>query len=139
MIRIDFIFSYWIFAWFILYLVFPDKITSPLLAFIIAAVINLCETFYFIIAKVPVTRIIKYIIMILIAKVVPIVVIWYNYNKKINTYNDMTKILFLFVIYNIYLSINNTNVITINKKIVQSIERGDNETPFMYITDKITH
>jgi len=77
--------------------------------------------------------------MILIAKVVPIVVIWYNYNKKINTYNDMTKILFLFVIYNIYLSINNTNVITINKKIVQSIERGDNETPFMYITDKITH
>jgi len=77
--------------------------------------------------------------MILIAKVVPIGVIWYNYNNKINAYNDTTKILFLFVIYNIYLSINNTNVITINKKIVQSIERGDNETPFMYITDKITH
>jgi hypothetical protein len=137
MIGLDLIFSYWIFAWTILYVAFPQSLPSPLFALDIALIINICEVIYLIGKGIPIMRTIQYIVMICIAKGLPIGIIHYYFNKKHNIYHDITATLILFIIYNIYLFTNNTNIITINKKIVQSIERGDNDTPFMYIANKI--
>jgi hypothetical protein len=137
MIGPDLIFSYWIFAWTVLYVAFPQSLPSPLFALDIALIINICEVVYLISKDIPIKRTIQYIVMIFIAKVIPTGIIYYYFNKKTNIYQDITATLILFIIYNIYLFVNNTNIIKINKKIVQSIERGDNDTPFMYIANKI--
>ena len=136
MIRIDFIFSNWIFIWTILYVFFSTKIPSPFLILIIALVLNILEIVYLLAVKVPTPRIIKYLVVIFIAKGVPIGLLYYYFNSNIKIYNDIIKSFLVFAVYNIYLFVNNTDFITINKDIVKSIIKGDNNTPIFHIIDK---
>jgi hypothetical protein len=136
MIRIDYIFSYWIFTWFLLFLIFPTKVPSPLLAFIIAFIINVGEVLYLVTLNVPKLRILIYLLQIVIAKMIPIGIIYYYFNKKNSLSNDVSIMFGLFIIYNIYLYINKTNFLKINRDIVESIEKGNNNTPFFYLISK---
>lgn len=68
--------------------------------------------------------------MIIIFKGLPIYLIR---NQKINIEKDLFHIVFFFIIYNIYLSLNHTNYIEINKKINKSIIEKKNQTIFYAI------
>jgi hypothetical protein len=75
--------------------------------------------------------------MIIIIKVVPIFVIYYYYNKKINLRNDLQNMAILFLFYNIYLLAHNTNYYEICKKGSEAILNGKNISPMFWLFDKI--
>jgi len=136
MIGISLIFSYWIFIWFTLYILFPQHIPSPLLALYIAFVVNVLELLYFIKINIPFTRILQYIAMIVLIKVVPIAIVYYYYNR-IKWRDDVIYTIGIFILHNIYLFAKGTDFITVNKKIVHSIEINDKQTPLFKIFDTI--
>lgn len=137
MIGIDLIFSFWIFIWFMLYILFPQPIPSPLLALYIAFVVNVLELLYFIKFNIPFTRILQYTAMIILIKVVPITIICYYYNNQIKWMNDTIWTIGIFALHNIYLFAKGTDFIIVNKKIVHSIEINDKQTPLFKIFDTI--
>jgi hypothetical protein len=135
--RVDFIFSYWIVAWTLIYTVFPHKVPSPLLALYIALAINAIELLYIILFHYNTWTIIKFIGMIMIIKVLPIFIVYYYYNKKINLYIDLQHMAILFLFYNIYLFAQETNYYEVCKIEGESILRGENRTPMFKIFDTI--
>jgi len=70
-VRSDFVFSYWIFTWFILYLL---KIVpySPKFVIILGIIENLFVFMYMIFYKSPIYNIIKFIIINILIKVIPL-------------------------------------------------------------------
>ena len=137
MIGPDLIFSYWIFAWTLVYIMFPNEISSPLLALDTALVINIVELLYIIRFHYNIWTVAKFTGMIIIIKVVPIFVIYYYYNKKINLRNDLQNMAILFLFYNIYLLAHNTNYYEICKKGGEAILNGENISPMFRLFDKI--
>jgi len=137
MIGIDVIFSFWIFIWFILYILFPLSVPSPLLALYIAFVVNVIELIYFIKIKIPFIRILQYIAMIVLIKVIPITIIYYYYDNEIKWRNDVLSTGSVFILHIIYLFVKGTDFITVNKKIVHSIEINDKQTPLFKVFDYI--
>jgi hypothetical protein len=137
MIGINLIFSFWICIWFTLYILFPQPIPSPLLALYIAFVVNVLELLYFIKFGIPFTRILQYTAMIALIKIVPIAIIYYYYNNRIKWRDDVISTIGIFALHNIYLLAIGTDFITVNKKIVHSIEINDKQTPLFKIFDTI--
>jgi hypothetical protein len=137
MIGINLIFSFWICIWFILYILFSESIPSPLLALYIAFVVNVLELLYFIKFGIPFTRILQYVAMIALIKVVPIAIIYYYYNNRIKWRDDVISTISIFTLHNIYLLAKGTDFITVNKKIVHSIEINDKQTPLFKFFDTI--
>lgn len=139
-VRPDYLFSYWIFAWFLIYYFLPiplffKKYANPLLGFLIGLIENIGQIFLYSTSS-PISNtwfennwIIIYFIMILLFKMIPIYILS---NHKILWYNDTLVLLFLFLIYNFYLFLNNTNIIEVYKNTIKSIQTGENKTPFFY-------
>ncbi len=74
-IRIDFILSHWLVAWFILYYI-GDITYSPKFALIVAYAINLVQWTYFIYKGSTKYNIIKYFVLVSMAKIIPLLLIW---------------------------------------------------------------
>lgn len=68
--------------------------------------------------------------MIILIKVIPI----YLLRKTKIKWNDVKIFGIVFIVYNIYLNIRGLNIIKVYKITNQSIQRGDNKTPFYYLT-----
>ena len=132
MYRIDFIFSYWIFVWYILYIL---KLTNynPKLALILGLIENSFLLFLMIYYKSKIKYIISFFIAVIVTKLIPLLTI---YKTKIIK-NDFIYLLVVFLIYMIWLTINKIDLIDFYKKISLSVIRGENKTPFIYIFDKI--
>lgn len=124
MINFTFIFSYWILFWFILYY---NKIIkfNPLFILYLAFIHN----FYFAITTLKGLILYKYLFMIFIIKIIPIYLI---YNNKIHI-DDIIFSIILFLCYNLYLYINNTDINNIYNQINDSIINNKNDTLFFYI------
>ena len=103
-IRSDFVFSYWIFAWFILYYIGLIK-TPPILLLYIGLFGNLIELLYLIYNKSPRYSIIKFTIINTFLKVIPLYIIW---NKSI-TNHEIKITLIVTIFYFIWLHINNVS------------------------------
>ena len=133
-IRFDFLFSYWIIAWFLLYY-FIDPTTSfgkifqkygnPKLAFYLALIENIVTLLWIILVSNWII-VIKYICMIFIVKILPLYLIW---NKPIRLPNDLYVFLGAFAIYNLYLYANDESLISIYRRTFTSIMNRDNKTP----------
>jgi hypothetical protein len=94
------IFSYWIFVWFILYYFKLTKY-NPLLILIIGYIITFGELLYLIFMGAKRYNIIKFTIINIIIKLIPILLI---YNTK-TTYKDLIIGLYMFLIYLITMAI----------------------------------
>ena len=94
------IFSYWIFVWFILYYFKLTKY-NPLLILIIGYIITFGELLYLIFMGAKKYNIIKFNIINIIIKLIPILLI---YNTK-TTYKDLIIGLYMFLIYLITMTI----------------------------------
>jgi hypothetical protein len=133
MFRPDFIFSYWIFAWFLLYY-FGFISFNPKFAIICGIIENLivmASMFYY---HTKIKLIFLFFIMFLILKMIPIFAIWREKMK----FEDIITTFILFIIYLFW-------VIVVNKKSISDFTRqtsdliihNKNTLPGMLVLDKL--
>jgi len=142
-LRPDFIFSYWIFVWFLIYLVsnlFFNKnaIPSPLLELYIGFFVSLYGFSYLASTISSTLTLMKFLAMLMAIKIVPLfITIYLSGTYKINLKHDLKKLLILLLIYFVYLVCWNVNVFDVYKYEGISIINNDNKTPFFYILSKM--
>ena len=132
-LRFDLVFSYWIFAWFILYLC---NITtySPKFAFILGLIENLFILIMMIVKGTKRITILYFIIINFLIKVLPI----YYLRAETIRMKDVYMTVLLFVIFILWLYINNISIIENIKIIYNSLIYGGNKTPFMKFLSRET-
>ena len=142
--RIDFIFSYWIFSWFLIYYfaqnIKQNKITkiicenmNPMIALIIGLILNIIMILIIILFNPSANLFIFFIIIsiIIFCKVIPIYLIKDN---KIKIFENTISLIVIFIFYNIYLFMNNENTISLYIKVEESLLNNEFDTPiFNYL------
>lgn len=116
------IFSYWIFIWFLLYY-FKFTKYNPLLTLIVGYIITVGELIYLISQKTNKYNLIKFTIINVIIKVIPILLI---YNHKI-TFKEFVINFYIFFIYIITMAIMNINPANIYRKVLNTYIQDDNK------------
>jgi hypothetical protein len=124
--RIDFIFSYWIFSWYLLYITNIIEY-SPKFVFLLGIIENIILLFFITQNGSTIETIIKFIVINIIIKIVPYYTI---INDKIKDKDILVSSL-IFIIYNIWLYINNTTIVNIYYKIYNSLINNKENTPGM--------
>jgi hypothetical protein len=76
----------------------------------------------------------KLTLIIIIIKIIPIFLLMH---KKVRVVNNLFFVLGLFIIYNIYLYANNTNLKKVYTGINKSLRDNLNNTPLMWVLSKI--
>jgi len=130
-IRGDFIFSYWIFAWFILY---TCNLTSfsPKFILILGLIYNSLILFVMLMNKTRKRKIVNFIIVNTLIKGLPL---YYLRNETIQLKNILFSI-FLFIIFIIWLYINNQTITGNAKMLYESIVYGINKTPLISVLEE---
>ena len=121
--RIDYLFSYWLFTWYILY---ELKIIeyNPKLGLTIAVIVNLLELLIMVYYNY------KYIILfILINFTIKLIPLWRLKDIKYETH-DINRLLYVFIIYIIWLIYNNFTINDIN--FIDDIKNNKPFTPLIY-------
>ena len=129
--RFDFVFSYWIFVWYVLY---ECKIVSynPKIALFLALIHNLLRLSIMIYFNNSIIYILLFILIQLCIKVYPL---WSLRNVS-SSPNDIYAMIGLFAIYNGWLWLNNENIVHLHKTAYHSIKHNTISTPIIYLVDK---
>ena len=128
--RFDFIFSYWIFAWYLLF-IFNFVKYNPKLALIFALIINCCIILILFYYNFSFYNIAIFVIIQICIKIIPI---WTLRNS--NVY-DFKSIIILYIIYSIWLFINNTNIYELYKTQLDYIKQNKGFGPASKIINKL--
>ena len=131
-LRPDLVFSYWIYVWYVLY-VFKLIQYSPKLALILGLIDNIFMFIMMLLYGTSKKTIVYFIIVNTLIKVVPL---YYLKNEQIKV-NDMYFTCGLFLLFIIWLYINEQSLFGNIKIIYDSLLYGKNETPFMALLHKI--
>ena len=131
MIRPDFIFSYWIFVWYLLY-ISKIVIYNPKI-FLFLGVIEGMIVFCILLTKIPLSSVIKYFIVISVIKFIP----YFTIRNRVIHYNDIVFSLFLFVIYHIWLFVNEKNMIGIYQNLYNSFVHNKQDTPGYMLVNRV--
>ena len=109
--RLDFVFSYWIFIWFLLYIIsFNIKLNiwNPKLALILGLIANFIKLIWMIfINHSSIFDIISFIIINLFIKVIPLYILR---KTSINLIKDSYQTLIIFIIYIFWVILNGVNL-----------------------------
>ncbi len=129
--RFDFVFSYWIFIWYVLY---QYKIVdyNPKLALFIALIHSIFVLVLMIYFNNSMIHILLFIVIQLCIKIYPL---WSLRNVSSSS-RDIYDMIGLFIIYNIWLWLNNHNIVHLHKTTYQSIRENKISTPIIYLVDK---
>ena len=103
--RFDYLFSYWIFVWYLLYFFRITKY-NPKFVLICGVIENIILLFFMIYYKTNLNVIIFFIFGMGLIKIIPIYTIWYTIIK----WRDILFTFILFFIYIIWLYINNKSL-----------------------------
>ena len=131
-LRPDLVFSYWIYVWYVLY-VFKLIQYSPKLALILGLIDNIFMFIMMLLYGTSKKTIFYFIIVNTLIKVVPL---YYLKNEQIKV-NDIYFTCGLFLLFIIWLYINEQSLVGNIKIIYDSLLYGKNETPFMALLHKI--
>jgi hypothetical protein len=131
-LRVDFILSYWIFTWYILYIINIVSY-SPKLIIILGIFENLITLIIMILYGSNFKTIIYFIIINIIIKGIPFYTIR---NDKIKL-RDIYSTIILILIYLLWVKINGESVIKYYKKILDSLIHNKNDTIGIAILTKI--
>ena len=131
-IRADLVFSYWIYAWFILY-VFKFIKYSPKFPLILGLIDNIIMLLLMLYFGSKSRTIILFIIINTLIKVVPL---YYLRNQRIKM-SDIYFTVGLFIIFVIWLHINKQNLAGNLKLIHDSLLYNKFQTPFMSLFNRI--
>jgi hypothetical protein len=132
MVRIDFIFSYWIFLWYLLY-IFKIISYNPKFAILcgfIENIIILSLMFYYGTKK---KLILLFFIMFTLLKIIPLYSIW---NTKI-TEIDIIATIVLFIIYLVWIFYNKKTISDFKNQTLDLVLHNKNTLPGMTILNKI--
>ena len=130
MFRIDFIFSYWIFAWYLLYMA-RITIYSPKLALIIAVIEAIVS--YILLKTANTFTMVSTLIIVSCIKIIPLITLWREPIRQ----KDIWVLFTLFMIYNIWLGVHGETMLGVYKKIQVLLDNNTNELPFMYVLSKL--
>jgi len=144
-IRPDFLFSYWIYAWFILYFVLSyfDNVNTfgsfieygnPSLALWFALLENVFTFLLLISYSTELSILIKYAIMMLMVKVFPLYLLQ-GYNVQTHFIRDFQTLACVFIVYNVYLLMNHVKPHDIYRKTFDYVKNGDIRTPMFRVFD----
>lgn len=130
--RFDFVFSYWIFVWFLLY---HFKIVSynPKVGLAIALFTNALMLFLMISYKNSLHYILLFSLIQLCIKIIPL---WSVRNTTINKM-DIFATIILFIMYNIWLAVNNENMVHLSEIGYEAVKDNKINTPIIYWIDKL--
>jgi hypothetical protein len=132
-IRLDFIFSYWIFTWYILYLLKIIKY-SPKFALYVAMIDNMILLGILIYKKSPIYDITKFLAINIFIKYLPIYTLL---DEKIKT-RDIIATIILFLIYIVYIYVNNNDIYGIYNKLIKGYSDSEEyKTPASAFYDSI--
>ena len=122
--RFDLLFSYWIFAWYLLY-IFNIINYSPKLELIIGIIENI-GLFLFMMFSLHSSNktILSFIFINILLKVIPLYTIW---NDKIYWKKDLCRIIMLFLIYICWSTLLGYNVFTQQMKMIISLRNEVHE------------
>jgi len=140
----DLIFSYWLLFWALIYSVLTPKIMglspyvyeslNPEIGLWVGMSYELIELLYlWINYSTHINILLKMALIIVIIKAVPIFLLR---NKKIRLVNNILFVAGLFIIYKLYLYVNNSNVKKVYTGINKSLRYGLNNTPMMWVLSK---
>jgi len=130
-LRFDLVFSYWIFIWYIIY-AFRITHYSPKFAIALGLLDNIVMLILMILYGTRVKTIFIFVVINIFIKVIP----YYLINKSI-TIQDVYATFILFLIFILWLHINNKNLTGNIKIIYDSLLKGEDNTPFMNLLKKI--
>jgi hypothetical protein len=131
-LRIDLVFSYWIYVWFLLYF-FKYTIYSPKFALTLGVLDNIGLLILMLMWGTSMKTISWFLIINIFIKIIPL----YSLRNEPYKRKDIYFMLGLFGIYIIWLHINNQSLVGNIKIIHNSILYGKNETPFMALLSRI--
>jgi hypothetical protein len=139
MIRLDLIFSNWIFVWFLLFYFGLTKY-NPSFALLLACIVIIFEIFALLLQGTNEYNIKKFIIMNILLKQIPLLILFLENRIKIVD-KDVYFAFVLFFIYNIYLLINGMNIYSIYNKVlyayIHDIKDPDAKSPYSLAYDYI--
>lgn len=140
-ITFDKLFTYWVFAWFLVYYYSVHtkdvhvQIPSPIVGLYVGLVENLVVFISFITTNTHWIEWLKYIIIILFTKGLPIYLIR---NQPVVWSQAIYSFLVLFILYLLYLQWLGTNVIEVYRETEKSLTQGKNNTPIYRLIDQIS-
>ena len=136
LLRIDLVFSYWIFAWYLLYIYhFPIFIRhySPKFAIGLGIVENIFTFLFMYCFGGSKQTLLMFVIINTMIKLIP----FYTLRNETITRKDIYASILLFFIYTVWVYINGESVIEYQNKILNSLAQNKNETPLMYFIERI--
>ena len=131
-LRIDLVFSYWIYFWYILY-AFKFTNFSPKFPLIIGLLDNIVMFFMMLAYGTSFNTIISFLFINTIIKAIPL----YNLRNEQIKIRDIMFTVFLLFIYIIWLHINGDSLIGNAKLIHDSLLYGKENTPFIFFINKL--
>jgi hypothetical protein len=142
MIRPDFIFSYWILAWFLWYylvMIYGNHSylpPNPIVAICIALIQNVLHLVSMILDHPRWIIVAAYVVVIGLIKGLPMYLLR---KTRVDWKRDLVAALVVFGIYCLYLVLNGTNVYEIYKRAIETSKGGNTPTtPFLYVVGKLT-
>jgi hypothetical protein len=124
-LRVDLIFSYWVIVWFLVYSV-GVTIYSPKFVIIIALLENIYSGIMLRTANV------QTIMSLMVLILLKMIILFVLRNDKIRAIDIFVSVI-LFIIYVIWVHMNNETVLGYYKKIQRSLNNNDNNTPLVHI------
>ena len=131
-LRADLVFSYWIFIWFVLY-EFKLINYSPKFPIILGIIENIIMFILMLLFGTSVRTIIYFILINIFIKAVPF---YYLRNETIKM-KDVYFTFVLFLLFIIWLHINEQSIVSNLKIIYDSLLYGKDQTPFMSLLRKV--
>jgi hypothetical protein len=132
MVQFYFIFSYWIFAWYLLYIVGVTNI-SPKFAILLGMIENLVVLSLMFYYKTKLKLILLFIVVMCILKIIPLYTIW---NTKIQI-KDIIVTFGLFVVYLFFMFLNNKSIYDFVKQTKNLVVYNKNTLPGLTILQHI--
>ena len=131
-LRVDLVFSYWIFIWYLLYTL---KLTNynPKFAIGLGLLDNTIMLFLMLLYGTSIKTIVFFIIINIFIKVIP----YYYLIKSIIKLRDVYATILLFLIFILWLQINNESLTGNIKLIYDSLLKEENNTPVINLLSKI--
>jgi hypothetical protein len=131
-LRVDLVFSYWVYVWYILYELDVIKY-SPKFALTLGLIDNIIMLFLMMYFGSKGKTILLFILINTLIKGIPL---YYLYSERIKI-NDILFTCVLFLIFGIWLHINEQSLIGNIKLVHDSLLYNKSQTPFINLIDKI--
>jgi len=147
-IRPDFLFSYWIIVWFIIYIFLDTSKSSkntwthwihshmnPFFALCIALIENMLTFLYMLFLKVDIATLLKYLFMMLLIKIGPLYYIFRYSNYRL--WESIFSFVVVFTIYLIYLHTQEQTIVSVYERTLTAFKSGEDKTPLFVLLHSI--